>query len=331
MNIQERIAIIIKLGIYLKEDSADWQVAKEQAYQKNGWFTPAFIQTGATEIADNFLQKEQLEKWVAHYHIDDNITPKNVGIVMAGNIPMVGFHDMLAVFISGHYQTIKLSSKDDVLIKHLVKFLYSEDVEIQNHISFAEMLKGCDAYIATGGSNAAKSFEEYFGKYPSIIRKNKTSVAILNGGETEVELASLSDDIHLYFGLGCRNVTKLYVPKDYNFVPLLHSFKKYKWFADHHKYKNNYDYQLSITLLNNIYYMTNESTLLIENKAIFSPISQVYYEFYDDEEELQKILEANVEIQCIVGQKNIPFGDAQKPSLFTYADGVDSMEFLLTL
>ena len=331
MNIQERVAIIIKLGQYLKSNTQEWQDAKALAYQKNGWFTPEFSQAAADEIADNFLQKEQLEKWVAHYHMDDNISPKNVGIVMAGNIPMVGFHDMLAVFISGHYQTIKLSSKDDVLIKHLVKFLYKEDVEIQNHISCAEMLKGCDAYIATGGSNAAKSFEEYFGKYPSIIRKNKTSVAILNGNETTAELESLSDDIHLYFGLGCRNVTKLYVPKSYDFVPIIHSFHKYKWFGDHHKYKNNLDYQLSITLLNNVYYMTNDSTLLIENKNIFSPISQVFYEFYDDENELQKTLKNNIEIQCIVGHNNIPFGEAQKPNLFTYADGVDTMEFLLTL
>ncbi len=331
MNIQERIAIITKLGKYILENGAEWQIAKEQAYQKNGWFTPEFTQNAALQIAQNFLTKESLSKWIAHYHIDDNITPKNVGIVMAGNIPMVGFHDMLAVFISGHYQTIKLSSKDDVLIKHLVKFLYKEDVEIQNHISFAEMLKGCDAYLATGGSNAAKSFTEYFGKYPSIIRKNKTSVAVLTGIETADQLKELSNDIHLYFGLGCRNVTKLYVPKNYDFVPLLQSFKEFKWFADHHKYKNNYDYQLSIVLLNNIFYMTNEATLLIENKAIFSPISQVFYEFYNDEKLLQKNLKENPEIQCIVGNNYVAFGASQKPDLFTYADGMDTMEFLLTL
>lgn len=331
MNIQERIAIIIKLRDYIKKDGLEWQAAKEEAYYKNGWFIPEFTQKAAEAISNNYLEKDALEKWVSHYHLDDNISPKNIGVVMAGNIPMVGFADMLAVFISGHYQTIKLSSKDDVLLKHLVQHLYKENVQIQNYIAFADMLKGCDAYIATGGNNAAKSFEEYFGKYPSIIRKNKTSVAILTGNETEAELLALSDDIHLYFGLGCRNVTKLYVPNSYDFVPLLHSFKAYKFFGEHHKYKNNYDYQLSIILLNNIYYMTNESTMLIENKNIFSPISQVNYAFYEDELELQKELELNEEIQCIVSNKNIAFGNAQNPNLFTYADGVDTMEFLLTL
>jgi hypothetical protein len=331
MNIQERIAIIIKLGEYIKADGPDWGIAKQIAYQKNGWFIPEFTTKASLAIVTNFCEKEALENWVKHYHLDDNITPKNVGVVMAGNIPLVGFQDMLAVFISGHYQTIKLSSKDDALLKHLVQFMYSQNVQIQNYISFAEILKGCDAYIATGGSNAAKSFEEYFGKYPSIIRRNKTSIAILTGNETEAELEALSHDIHLYFGLGCRNVTKLYVPIGYDFVPLLHSFKAYKFFGEHHKYKNNYDYQLSIILLNNIYYMTNESTMLIENKSIFSPISQVHYEFYENENDLQKQLTLNEEIQCIVSNKNIAFGEAQNPSLFTYADGIDTMEFLLTL
>jgi Acyl-CoA reductase (LuxC) len=331
MNIQERIALLVKAGEYLKNDTEDWKLVKDQASYKNGWFTPTFIQHAANQIADNFLTKVALENWVAHYHLDDNIQPKNVGIVMAGNIPMVGFHDMMTVFISGHYQTIKLSSKDDLLLKHLVKYLYSLDAEIQNHISFAEMLKGCDAYIATGGNGAAKSFEEYFGKYPNIIRKNRTSVAILNGNETPDELSALADDVHVYFGLGCRNVTKLYVPKDYDFVPLLKSFEPYKYFADHHKYKNNYDYNLSIILLNNVYYMTNEATLLVENKGLFSPISQLFYEYYTDLNPIIESLKQTDDVQCIVGNNFVPFGDAQKPSLFTYADAVDTMAFLLGL
>jgi Acyl-CoA reductase (LuxC) len=331
MNIQERIALLVKAGEYLKNDTEDWKLVKDQASYKNGWFTPTFIQHAANQIADNFLTKAALESWVAHYHLDDNIQPKNIGIVMAGNIPMVGFHDMMTVFISGHYQTIKLSSKDDLLLKHLVKYLYSLDAEIQNHISFAEMLKGCDAYIATGGNGAAKSFEEYFGKYPNIIRKNRTSVAILNGNETPEALSALADDVHLYFGLGCRNVTKLYVPKDYDFVPLLKSFEPYKYFADHHKYKNNYDYNLSIILLNNVYYMTNEATLLVENKGLFSPISQLFYEYYTDLNPIIESLKQTDDVQCIVGNNFVPFGAAQKPSLFTYADDEDTMAFLLGL
>ncbi|MCY7291670.1 MAG: acyl-CoA reductase [Ferruginibacter sp.] len=331
MNVQERIELMVKAGEYLQADTEEWQEIKQQAFYKNGWFTPEFIQHAANQMANNFLTKNALEKWVAHYHIDDNIQPKNVGIVMAGNIPMVGFHDMLAVFISGHYQTVKLSGKDDILLKHLVKFLYSQDVEIQNHIMFADMLKGCDAYIATGGNSAAKSFEEYFGKYPNIIRKNRTSVAVLTGNETPDELKLLADDIHLYFGLGCRNVTKLYVPQEYDFVPLLKSFEAYKHFADHHKYKNNYDYNLSIILLNNVYYMTNEATLLVENKGLFSPISQLFYEYYDDVNVTIKNLQNINDVQCIVGKEHVPFGAAQNPNLFTYADGEDTMEFLLGL
>jgi hypothetical protein len=250
---------------------------------------------------------------------------------MAGNIPLVGFHDFLTVFISGHKQTIKLSGKDDVLLKHIVQQLQGWDAEVNDYIGFADMLKGCDAYIATGSNNSARYFEQYFSKYPSIIRRNRTSVAIIDGSETAAELDKLSDDVHLYFGLGCRNVTKIFVPKDYDFVPLLNSFDRYKYFADHNKYKNNYDYQLSIALMNNIYYMTNGSTLLIENEAVFSAISQLNYSFYDDAETVKKSLQNNQDIQCIVGHGHTDFGQAQQPGLFDYADGVDTMGFLLGL
>lgn len=331
MILQERIELMIRLGEYITGGHANWEAAKQSAAEKNGWFTPEFTQHAADQIARNFLTREKLKKWVAHYHIDDNIASKNIGIIMAGNIPMVGFHDMLAVFISGHSQTVKLSSKDDVLLKHLVQYLSEIDEDILHRIAFEEMLKGCDAYITTGGSNSALAFKEYFGKYPHIIRGNKTSVAVLTGEESSEQLSSLSDDIHLYFGLGCRNVTKLYVPENYDFVPLLKSFEKYKYFADHHKYKNNYDYQLSILLLNNVYYMTNESTMLTENTALFSPISQIFFEHYDNIETLTDRLQKNEDVQCVIGKGNVPFGKAQEPSLFDYADGTDTMQFLLGL
>lgn len=331
MDLQERINLMAEIGTYLKADNEEWKTIKQQAYQKNGWFTPEFTQFAANQLADNFLQKDKLTAWAAHYHIDDTIAPKNVGIVMAGNIPMVGFHDFLAVFISGHYQTVKLSSKDDVLLKHIFKLMYGLNIETQNHISIAEMLKGCDAYIATGSNNSGRYFEQYFGKYPNIIRRNRTSVAVLTGDESAEELSKLSDDIHLYFGLGCRNVTKIHVPEGYDFVPLLHAFKPYSYFAEHHKYKNNYDYQLSILLLNNIYYMTDGSSLLIENEGLFSPISQLHYSFYKPGEDPVGGLKNNEDVQCIVGRNAVPFGEAQNPQLFSYADGVDTMEFLLGL
>ena len=303
---------------------------KLKASVANGWFTPEFIHLAVTNIADQFLEENKLNNWAKHYHIDDNIEPKNVGVVMAGNIPLVGFHDFLCVFISGHIQTIKLSSKDDILLKHLVQKMYSWEVTMQNYVSFAYMLKGCDAYIATGSNNSAVYFDYYFSKYPSIIRRNRTSAAILKGDETKDALEKLSDDIHVYFGLGCRNVTKIFVPSGYDFVPLLQSFYKYKYFADHHKYKNNYDYNLSIMIMNNRFYMTNESTLLIENESLFSPVSQLNYSFYDDFKTLEVALENNKDVQCLVG-KDISFGAAQTPGLMDYADGVDTMQFLLTL
>ena len=331
MNLQERIKLIKELGDYLKNNDPEWQEVKLRAYQKNPWFTSRFIDIATDNIINNFLQQDLLEKWARHYHLDDNISAKNIGIVMAGNIPLVGFHDFLAAFISGHRQTIKLSSRDDVLLKFIIDKLYTWNKDIQNRVFVSELLKGCDAYIATGSNNSARYFEEYFAKYPHIIRRNKTSVAILTGNESVVDLEKLSDDIHLYFGLGCRNITKLFVPEGYDFVPLLRSFDRYSYFMDQHKYKNNYDYQLSIMLLNNIYYMTNGNTLLIENAAAFSPISVVNYEYYGEGITAANLIKGDEDIQCCVGKGLIPFGAAQSPGLFSYADGADTMQFLLSL
>ena len=250
---------------------------------------------------------------------------------MAGNIPLVGFHDLLCVFISGHKAIIKPSSKDDVLIKHLGKKLTEWDHRVSDLISFEEMLKNCDAYIATGSNNSARYFEYYFKKYPHIIRRNRTSVAVLDGDETRKELDNLADDVHLYFGMGCRNVTKIFVPNDYDFVTLLDSFKKYNYFKDHHKYRNNYDYYLTLHILNRKFYMTNESIILVENPSIFSPISQLNYEFYTDKGQVRKTLESLEDLQCAVGHDYIPFGQAQLPSLTDYADGIDTVKFLTEL
>lgn len=290
---------------------------------------PGILEKAAGSIADNYLKEDKLRQWAGYYKLDDNIQEKCVGIVMAGNIPMVGFHDFLCVFITGHKQMIKMSSKDDVLLKHLVKVMAGWNSKVNGKVIFAEMLKNCDAYIATGSNNSSRYFEQYFGKYPNIIRSNRTSVAVLNGSESTEELEKLADDMHLYFGLGCRNVTKIYVPENYDFIPIIKAFDKYQYFSDHHKYKNNYDYQLSILLLNGKYYMTNGSTLLTQNESFFSPISQVHYQFYTSPEGMQQSLQSNRELQCIVGHSNVPFGQAQNPGLFQYADGVDTMAFLL--
>ena len=330
MKLQNRIEILRKLRDYLINNSEEWQQVKHTASIHNGWFTPSFIDLSINNIIERYLDENDLHAWIKDYSIIDPSSPKNIGIVMAGNIPMVGFHDFLSVFISGHYQTIKLSEKDNQLLKHLVLKMYEWDSKMKEYAQFASLLKGCDAYIATGSNNSARYFEQYFAKYPSIIRKNRTSIAILDGTETNENLEKLSDDIHLFFGLGCRNVTKIYVPEEYNFLPLLQSFHQYKYFADHHKYKNNYDYNLSIQLMNNRYYMTNESTLLVENDSLFSPISQLNYSFYNNKESLIENLKIQEDIQCIVGL-DIPFGMAQKPGFRDYADGIDTLDFLSKL
>ncbi len=329
MDLQNRINLVLAVGDYLRKNTEEWQEIKQQAFYRNGWFIPEFTEHAIQQIVENFLQEDKLKKWAAHYHLDDNVIIKNVGIVMAGNIPLVGFHDFLAVFISGHKQTIKLSSKDDLLLKHLITVMNTLNPEVSEYIAIEEMLKGCDAYIATGSNNSGRYFEQYFAKYPNIIRRNRTSVAILSGHETPGELLHLSDDIHLYFGLGCRNITKLYVPAGYDFVPMLRAFEKYKFFADHHKYKNNYDYQLSILLLNNVYYMTEGVTLLIENESKFSPISQLNYAFYKEGQDPHLLVQNDPDVQAIVSSTGTGFGQAQQPGLFMYADGVDTMQFLL--
>jgi hypothetical protein len=332
MNLQNRLDLLERLGQYILAGEEQWQAAMERASRENGWFTPEFIGLAANRIATHFLAKGKLAAWAAQYKIPaENPHPKNVGVVMAGNIPMVGFHDFLCVFISGHRQTIKLSSKDETLLRHLVERLHEWDAQTKELIRFETMLKGCDAYIATGSNNSARYFDYYFKKYPHIIRRNRTSVGILSGNETEAELNRLADDVHEYFGMGCRNITKLYVPEDYDFVPLLNAFRKYTHFAEHNKYKNNYDYQLAALIIGKHYYMTNDSILLFENTSVFSPISQLNYEFYSDLQSVEASLKNNNDIQAIAGVNHLPFGEAQQPSLTDYADGVDTLQFLLAL
>lgn len=249
---------------------------------------------------------------------------------MAGNIPMVGFHDLLCIFTTGHISKIKLSAKDDVLIKHLLAVMKEWEPEVNNLVSIAENLKGCDAYIATGSNNSGRYFDYYFGKYPHIIRRNRTSIAIIDGTETPEELEKLADDIQTYFGLGCRNATKLYVPREYDFSDLLKALNKYEHYDDFHKYKHNYDYQLALLMMGNKFYMTNGTVLLSENESLFTAVSQVNYEFYRNKDEIAS-LKNNQDIQCIIGHGAIPFGQAQQPSLFDYADGVDTMRFAMSL
>ncbi len=332
MNTQERIDLLIRLNEYLISNNEQLQAAKLLAQQKNPWFISEFIDLSIKNIITNFLQRNILEQWLAKYQCN-NADEKKVGIVMAGNIPLVGFHDFMCVFLSGHNAIIKPSSKDDVLIKHIAEKLSSWNSAVKDTVIIAENLKGCAAYITTGSNNSGRYFEYYFGKYPSIIRKNRTSVAVLDGTETEAELFSLADDIQQYFGLGCRNVTKLFVPKGYDFLPLLTALKKYNYLIDLNKYKNNYDYQLALLMLNNKYYMTNDAVILTENSSLFAPVAQVNYEYYDMKYAEAKlgVLRNSKDVQCIMGHAFLSFGKSQLPNIDDYADGVNTMAFLCSL
>lgn len=332
MELTTRKELLVRLGNYMQGNEDAWQSAKQRAYSENHWFIPEFIELSVNNIVHNFLQPQQLQQLIDRYLLpSENPSPKKVGIVMAGNIPLVGFHDLLCVFLSGHVAMVKPSSKDNVLIPHLARKLVEWNEEVRQLVVPSERINNCDAYIATGSNNSSRYFEYYFQKYPSIIRKNRTSVAILSGKESKEDLEKLADDVYQCFGLGCRNITKIFVPKDYDFVPLLNAFRKYNYLADHNKYKNNYDYNLAIHILNKRYYMSNESILLVEDPSPFSPISQLHYEFYTDENAVRESLRTNDSIQCVVSSSDIGFGGAQCPGICDYADAVDTMEFLKKL
>lgn len=331
MNLNKRIELLVRLGEYLMADEESYQNARIRAYEQNRWFSDEFTRHASLMVAQNMLNGDVLEQFAVRYGVQEvQASPKTVGLVMAGNIPLVGFHDLLCIFLSGHHQRIKLSSKDQVLIKHIIEQLVRWEPEIEQFIKLDDMLKGCDAYIATGSDNSSRYFEQYFARFPHIIRRNRTSVAILTGAESADELAKLADDVHLYFGLGCRNVTQVFVPKGYDFLPMMDAFRKYGYFRDHEKYRNNFDYQLTIAIMNNRYYMSNDSIVLLENESPFSPISQLHYCFYEDVDTLTGGLDME-KIQCIVGQGFIPFGKAQMPEMRDFPDGVDTMEFLMSV
>jgi hypothetical protein len=332
MTLQERILLVSRLGEYMLSEDAEWLAAREKAVRMNPWFMPEFIDLAVNNLANLFLTAEKLTGWAEQYAIPaENALPKTVGLVMAGNIPLVGFHDFLSIWIAGHRQRIKTSTKDEVLIKHLVEKMTVWNPETAAWVSFEDRLNGCDAYIATGSNNTGRYFDYYFGKYPHIIRRNRTSVAVLDGTETPEELDALTDDIQLYFGLGCRNITQLFVPRNYDFIPLLGALKKYEYFMDHHKYKHNFDYHLALLIMGTKYYMNNDSVVLTENVSPFSPVSQVHYQYYESREIVAALLHGNPDIQCVVGHGYLPFGQAQQPSLTDYADGVDTMDFLRKL
>ncbi|NMH26866.1 acyl-CoA reductase [Flavobacterium silvaticum] len=301
----------------------------------NGWFTPEQVRFAIVSWADA-LTVENLEKWLSAYHLTDH-EPKTVGLILAGNIPLVGFHDFLSVLMSGNKALVKLSSNDQKLLPFLARYLVEIEPRFSNLIAFTDgKLENFDAVIATGSNNTARYFEYYFRDKPAIIRKNRNSVAILTGNETDSQLHDLGEDIFRYFGLGCRNVSKLFVPEGYDFTRFFEAIFPYGDVIHYEKYANNYDYNKAVFLMSNFKLLDNGFLTIKEDNSYASPISSVFYEFYANADVLKQRLEQDKDLlQCIVSDgfmaDSIPFGQTQKPQLWDYADDVDTMDFLLTL
>ncbi len=338
MILSKRIELLARLGDHLQENDEYLEAVMHRTHYNNPWFTIENQQRAIKAIATSFLQKEKLAVWADKSKVKDPAKLQTVGLVMAGNIPLVGFHDMLCVFISGHKSRIKLSDKDKFLLPYLVKLLVQFDAEAAIYFEFVEVLKDFEVVIATGSNNSARYFESYFGKVPNIIRRNRNAVAVLDGEETGDELLALGKDIFRYFGLGCRNVSKLYLPEGYDFQLLLERLHEYREIILHHKYKNNFDYSMALLMMNRDMYWNNGAVILTENPSVASRIATVHYEHYKNTEDLAiELTNRKDEIQCVVskmtirGIPTIPFGKAQEPELDDYADGVNTLEFLVGL
>lgn len=344
---KERIDAFAELGSFLSlfiepNNSSDSQIEAFEnlvlgAAHYNGWFLEENVRAAIAGIA-KMLEKSSLEKWLSNYKLPEKSTAKKVGVVMAGNIPLVGFHDFLCVLISGNICVAKLSSDDNRLLKAVAEKLITIEPRFKEHIVFIDgKLENIDAVIATGSNNTSRYFEYYFGKYPHIIRKNRNSVAVLKGDETKEQLALLGNDVFMYFGLGCRNVSKIYVPEDYNFEQFFDAIEDKKKIVFHSKYANNYDYNKAILLVNKLEHFDNGFLLLKKHDALSNPVSCLNYSFYKDMKEVKEELEQRKdEIQCVVSatpdefNSGVYFGESQSPEVWDYADGVDTMQFLLS-
>lgn len=340
MQLKQRINAFAALGKFLKQlvsenNDSETEHTLLRVQAENGWFTIENIKSALKNWGEA-LSEENLNQWISNYKIEET-EPKTVAIIMAGNIPLVGFHDFLSVLVTGNKVLVKLSSTDKTLLPFLADKLISIAPEFKNYIEFSdEKLQNFDAVIATGSNNTARYFEYYFGKYPNIIRKNRNSVAVLTGAEAEEDLTALADDIFQYFGLGCRNVSKIYIPENYDFEPFFKAMYSWKEIIHNHKYINNYDYNKAVYLMDSFPLLDNEFMLLKEDTGFSSPISVVFYEKYVSLENLKNELKIHSEnIQCTVSKNvmhnEIPFGKAQNPELLDYADGIDTVDFLLKL
>ncbi len=341
MILQQRITAFAKVGLFINRHFEEKYIETElplhqgldalieTANTYNNWFIPAFVNTAITNIG-KLLHEQNLITFCNNEEIE---SPKTVAVICAGNIPMVGFHDIMCVLLSGHRVLIKLSSDDAILLPFFLKLLVHYEPQFEQAILFSEAkMANFDAVIATGSNNTANYFNFYFGKYPHIIRKNRTSVAVLDGSETASDFKKLAEDVFLYFGLGCRSVSKLLVPQGYNFNLFFESIVDFGFVINNKKYGNNYDYHRAIYLLEQMPFLDNNFLMLKQSADLHSPVGVLYYDFYTSEKDIESYLAATKDnLQCIVGNTFIPFGYSQKPVITDFADNVNTLNFLLTL
>jgi hypothetical protein len=336
MQAAQNISNLVKWGksiqLFINEAKADNNEIIKRIYQANNWFTKEFVLMALQNIVDEYLDEEKLVEFANKYALNKKNKTKTVGIILAGNIPAVGFHDILCIILSNHNCVLKLSQKDTHLMQYLFQLLFNIDPIYEAKFKVDTMIKGADAYITTSSNNTATYFEAYFGKYANIIRKNRNSVAVLDGTETSTQLQLLSHDIFSYFGLGCRNVSKIFVPENYNFESLITNTNAYLHLADHYRYRSNFDYQLTIAIMNGTKYEENTLLVITETQNLQSPISCLHYSTYTDKDTVVEWLSKESDnIQCVSGNAYLPFGITQKPKISDFADGVDTLDFLLSL
>jgi len=339
LSLKKRIELVVEAGARLQHHETDEEIIRtiSLAGSENHWFTPDNIKKSIKSINEKYTNLAKIEKWIDMYELPENTEPKILGLLLAGNIPFVGIHDVIAGFIAGHYLKLKYSDKDTYLMKLFVKFIVEQDEKAQAYFEEVERMNNIELVIATGSNNTARYFDYYFGKMPNIIRKNRVSIGVLGPDTSMEELKLLGEDVFSYFGLGCRNISKLYLPKGYQIEKIMEAFEDWKEWVLHNKYKNNFDYNYAIYLLNKVKFFTNGSLITIEDDSLYSRISCLHFSYYDNVETLNQELQGLAsQLQCVVsnveleGIKTFGFGETQAPELWDYADGVDTMKFLVS-
>ncbi len=333
MSLQQRIDTLAAFGTVLLHRGHGLEQLMGEIEIHNRWFTRHNQENALDAIGNYFLNADKLNTWVSRYSFGKS-APKTIGLILAGNIPFTGMHDILSVLISGNTALIKQSSKDALFFPWMRNTLNALSPVFQDKMVFNEQLKGFDAVITTGSNNAGKYFEYYFGKYPHIIRKNRTSAAVISDGDSDEALHALGKDVFMYYGLGCRNVSKLFLPRGFEPERLFRIWEDYRPVMDNDKYKNNYDYNRTLLLLNKTSHLANDFFMMVETDDLFSPLATLHYAWYDTPQQLHHFFESHAEnLQCIVSNQpgNIPYGKSQQPELWDYADKVDTLQFLTAL